>query len=43
MFSSQPPPIRFSERAILDDETLLSLLDTTMVGHIGVLSEGDVL
>jgi DNA/RNA-binding domain of Phe-tRNA-synthetase-like protein len=28
MFSSQPTPIRFSERAILDDETLLSLLNT---------------
>lgn len=41
MFSSQPTPIRFSERAILDDETLISLLNTAMVGRIGMLSEGE--
>lgn len=39
MLSSQPTPIRFSDRAILDDETLISLLETAMVGRIGMLAE----
>ena len=41
MLSSQPTPIRYSERAILDDETLISLLETAMVGRIGMLAEGE--
>lgn len=41
MLSSQPNPIRYSERAILDDETLISLLETAMVGRIGLLAEGE--
>src|SRR5579884_2710238 len=41
MLSSQPTPIRYSERAILDDEILISLLETAMVGRIGMLAEGE--
>ncbi len=41
MLSSQPTPIRYSERAILDDEMLILLLETAMVGRIGVLAEGE--
>jgi nitroimidazol reductase NimA-like FMN-containing flavoprotein (pyridoxamine 5'-phosphate oxidase superfamily) len=41
MLSSQPTSIRFSERAIQDDETLISLLNIAMVGRIGMLSEGE--
>lgn len=41
MASSQPTPIRLSERAIEDDETLFSLLNKAMVGRIGVIAEGE--
>src|SRR5689334_15447740 len=41
MPSEQPTPIRYSKRAMLEDETLVSLLETTLVGHIGVIAEGE--
>jgi len=41
MESSQPTPIRYSERAIQDEATLISLLETTIVGRIGVIAEGE--
>src|SRR6266567_5385365 len=41
MLSEQPTPIRYSKRAMLEDETLVSLLETALVGHIGVIAEGE--
>lgn len=41
MVSSQPTPIRYSQRAVLDDERLISLLHTTIVGRIGVIAEAE--
>jgi nitroimidazol reductase NimA-like FMN-containing flavoprotein (pyridoxamine 5'-phosphate oxidase superfamily) len=39
MLVEQPTPIRYSKRAILEDETLASLLETALVGRIGVIAE----
>lgn len=41
MISSQSTPVRYSERTILNDETLISLLQTTMTGRIAVIAEGE--
>lgn len=41
MLSQQPTPIRYNKRATLDDEMLVSLLETALVGRVGVIAEGE--
>jgi nitroimidazol reductase NimA-like FMN-containing flavoprotein (pyridoxamine 5'-phosphate oxidase superfamily) len=41
MPSEQPTPIRYNKRAMQEDERLVSLLETTLVGHVGVIAEGE--